>query len=128
MDVRPLLVQLEGAADPRPALAYVAAQQVDVDEDELRGAVRRALLLLAAGGDPRRELDPAGRAVGGIAADLGTPERRAALDVSLRRVRAEAEGLPRVLAALDAFAADGDAAWRWLACALLAEALADEDG
>ena len=46
-------------------LAAVAGADVALDEDERRGAARRALLRLAAGGDPARGLDlngPGGRA------------------------------------------------------------------
>src|SRR5207244_12340519 len=36
------------------SLAYVAGQQVELDSDELNGALRRGMLLLATGGDPQR--------------------------------------------------------------------------
>ena len=81
------------------------------------------MLLLAAGGDPNRELDPAGRAVGALADDLDTPARREQLGAALDRLRADAAGLPAVTAAVDALRADPDAAWRWLAAALLADEL-----
>ena len=35
-------------------LAWLAGQQVELDQEELRATLRRAELLLAAGGDPRR--------------------------------------------------------------------------
>ena len=38
------------------SLAYVAGQRLELDPDELNGPLRRAVLLLAAGGDPQREL------------------------------------------------------------------------
>lgn len=123
VDVRPLLAQLEDEPEPRPALAYVASRDVELDPDELRGALRRALLLLAAGGDPRRMLDPEARAVRAVASDLVTPERRAALTGALDRLRGDADGLPRVDAALEALVAHPDAGWRWLAIALLADEL-----
>jgi hypothetical protein len=81
------------------------------------------MLLLASGGDPHRELDPAGRAVTALADDLDTPARRERLGAALAGLRAEAAGLPAVSAALDALLADRDAAWRWLAAALLADEL-----
>lgn len=124
MDMRPLLAQLEDAPEPRPALAYLASRHVELDPDELRAALRRAMLLLASGGDPRRGLEPEGRAVQAVAGDLGTPERRAELGAALARLRADAGSLPRVTAALDALVGDADAGWRWLACALLADELA----
>ena len=80
--------------------------------------------MLASGGDPRRELDPDSRAVAGFADDLDSAERRAALQASVAVLRGEADGLPAVAAALDALAADRELAWRWAACALLAEELA----
>ena len=81
------------------------------------------MLLLAAGGDPHRELDPDGRAVRALAADLDAPERRAELRSALAALRVEAAGLPGVSAALDALLGDPDSAWRLLAVALLADEL-----
>ena len=52
---------------------------VQIPEDEAAGALRRAVLLLAAGGDPHRALELDGRAVTGMAVELDSPERRAAL-------------------------------------------------
>jgi hypothetical protein len=97
-------------------LAWFAGREVALDADELHGALRRALLLLAAGGDPRREPELEGRAVTALAAELDRPERRAALVAALRKLR---EGADRLLA-------DPDLAWRAFACALLADELAGE--
>jgi hypothetical protein len=129
VEVRSLLEPLESAEDDDilPTLAFVAAQEVNIDRDELRAAQRRALLLLAAGGDPTRELDPAGRAVRSLAGDLDTPRRREELDLALGRLRGTAEGLPRVAAALDSLLADGELAWRSLAAALVAGELTRGD-
>jgi hypothetical protein len=96
---------------------------VTVEPDELNGARRRAVLLLAAGGDPTRELDPAGRAVRSLADDLDTPARREQLLAALTGLRADAAGLTTVTAALDSLLADADSAWRWFAAALLADEL-----
>jgi hypothetical protein len=121
-----MLEQLEEqGGDPMPALAWLAAQTIGIGEDELHAARRRALLLLASGGDPRRELDPESRAVASVAADLDTDARRAALQAVLAELRSEADGLPAVASALDALASDGGLAWRWAACALLAEEFAE---
>ena len=126
MEVRPLLERLEEDGDElAAALAYVASRAVGFDDDELRAARRRGVLLLATGGDPRRELDPDGRPVASVAADLETPARRVALLAALRELESQAAGLPRVGEALAALLADGDVAWRWLACALLADELTD---
>jgi hypothetical protein len=108
-------------------LAFVAAERVSLPEDELRAALRRALLVLAAGGDPHRELELEGPGVAGFANDLDSPERRAELEAALRRLRAESEGLPRATFLLDALLEDGELAWRSLAVALLAEELGEDD-
>jgi len=125
VEIRALLEQLEDVDDPAAPLVYLAAQWVEVDPVELHAARRRALLLLATGGDPRRGLEPDGRAVRALAADLDAPEPRAQLARALGALRGAADGLPRVSAVLDALSADSDDAWRWLACALLAEELAE---
>ena len=126
--MRELLGRLEGApADELlTAIAYLAGKGVVLDEDELRGAARRSLQLLAAGGDPHRELELDGRAVTALAADLDGPAARTALAAGLAAVRNGAEGLPAVGEAASALLADADLAWRAFACAMLAEQLADE--
>jgi hypothetical protein len=106
-----------------PVLAYAAGLEIDPGEDG-PGAIRRALLLLATGGDPLRgveELD--GRAVTALADDLDDPGRRAALAEGLAALREAAGGLPNVLAALDRLAAEPDLAWRAWASGLLADSL-----
>ena len=107
-------------------LASVAGADVALDEDERHGATRRALLLLAAGGDPMQGLDLNGRAVSGLAADLDEPERREALSAALGALSAEAEGLPHVSEALRALLDAPDVAWRAYACSILAQELAAE--
>jgi hypothetical protein len=116
----------EGDADPSPGTALLAAHELDLDEDSVRAARRRALLLLAAGGDPHRELELDGRAVDSMAADLDWPERPRAVTTALDRLRHEAAGLPDVQAALGALVDDEHLAWRWIAAALLAEELAED--
>jgi hypothetical protein len=108
------------------SLIMLAGQSVEVDDDDLRGARRRSVELLAAGGDPRRELEPGGRAVTALADDLDEPGRRAALAQGLASVRSLVEGLPELTRRLDALAADDALAWRWFACTLLAEELVKE--
>jgi hypothetical protein len=104
--------------------AFVAGQAVEMDEDELNGARRRALLLVADGGDPHRELGVDDRAVRAIAADLFTDGRRAELargvDALVHRVR----DLDPLREAALFLAADVDLAWRLYALGLLAEELA----
>jgi len=108
------------------SLMLLAGQGVAVDEDELRGATRRSIEILAVGGDPRRELDPEGRAVTALADDLDDPGRRAALAEGIASVRGLVDGLPLLTGRLDALAGDESLAWRWFACTLLAEELVEE--
>lgn len=105
------------------SLALLGGQEVELDEDELRGARRRAMQLLATGGDPRREPDPDGRAGRALADDLDSPGRRSALLEGLVRLQTTVQGLPQVTQRLEGLVADEDAAWRWFACTLLAEEL-----
>jgi hypothetical protein len=107
-------------------LCFFAGRQVVLDEDELNGAVRRAELLLAAGGDPRRRLDPFGRAATSLAEDLDTAERRAQLRAGLRALAVEVKGLRGARESLALLLSDADLAWLAFATSLLAEALADE--
>ncbi|HEX2496979.1 MAG TPA: hypothetical protein VHK46_09105 [Gaiellaceae bacterium] len=106
-------------------LALVALESVDFDAGELSAAVRRALLVLAAGGDLRRELSLDDRAVAGLADDLDDPARREELTAALRRLRAAADELPATAAALDGLLAEPDRAWRALATAVLADELTE---
>lgn len=111
--------------DIRPALALLAVPGPLVEPDELNPALRRAMLLLAAGGDPHRELELDGRAVGTLAAELDRPDRRAEVSRGLDGLREGAAGLAKVSAALDQLLLDADLAWRAYACALLADELED---
>jgi hypothetical protein len=107
-------------------LASVAGAEVELDDDELHGSTRRALLLLAAGGDPARGLDLNGRAVSALAEDLDEPARRDALARGLAGLRRDAVGLKHLSEALTELAASPDLAWRAFACSLLADALGDD--
>lgn len=107
-------------------LCFFAGRQVVLDDDELNAAVRRAELLLAAGGDPRRRLDPFGRAASALADDLDTPTRRAQLVAGLEGLAKEVEGLRGARESLALLLSDPDLAWNAYATSLLAEALAEE--
>jgi hypothetical protein len=107
-------------------LCFFAGQGVSVEEDELNAAVRRAELLLAAGGDPHRPLDPFGRAATALADDLDQPGRRAELRAGLEALRDEVAGLRGARESLSLLISDSDLAWRSYATSLLAEELAEE--
>jgi hypothetical protein len=107
-------------------LAAVAGDNVPLDEDEVHGACRRALLLLTAGGDPERGLDLNGRAVSALAEELRTVDRQLALEQGIADLRAQAKGLPHISEAVHALADAPDVAWRAFACSLLAEELGED--
>ena len=104
-------------------LATVAGRDVHVDEEEARGAARRALLLLSTGGDPSRGLDLHGRAVSSMADDLRTVDRQIALEEGVKQLRVQAEGLAHVSEALHALVDAPDVAWRAYAAGILAQEL-----
>ena len=129
--MRAALEQLEGSAVQGPSLwaplAYLAGLGVEHDAGERYAAFRRAELLLATGGDPRRPVELSDRAVETVAADLATPQRRAQLAAGLAGVEQQAEGLPAVSEALRLLRSDLELAWRVHAWAQLAEHVAGED-
>ena len=93
-------------------LAYIAGQAVAVDDSERNAAIRRALLVFAAGGDLHRDPSPDEPAVAELARDLDAPDRREALMAAL----AEMDGA-------EPLRADPELAWRAYACGLLADEL-----
>jgi hypothetical protein len=107
-------------------LAWLVVDDVEIDPAERKAALRRAMLVLAAGGDPHRDLDHEDVAVARLAVELDTPERRAGLARALARLSGAAEGLPAVSEALAALLGEPDLAWRTYALALVADELADE--
>jgi hypothetical protein len=127
---RPRLEELEGAGfDPRSgellvSLAWLVSGLVPIEEDELKAARRRAMFVLAAGGDPHRELDLNSVAAERLAGELDAPGRRQALAGALAEL--ETAGLPNVSAAVSALLAEPALAWRSFGLALLADELADE--
>ena len=106
------------------ALVWLCLPELSIPDDELNGARRRAMFVLAAGGDPHRELDLDSVAAERLAAELDTPERRKALHAALSGL--PAEGLPAVSQGVSALLAEQDAAWRCLGLALLADELTEE--
>ena len=107
-------------------LAWLAGRAIEHDEDELRRTIRRAELLLASGGNPRRELELDGRAVGAVADDLGDEASREQLEDGLADLVASSDGLPAVRDGLARLRAQPELAWRCYACALLTDAMDDD--
>jgi hypothetical protein len=105
------------------SLAAAAGQEIRIPDEERHAASRRALLLLATGGDPGRGLDLSGRAVTALAGDLERADRRALLMHGLRSLLDRTGALPHVHEALHALADEPEIAWRAYAASLLAEEL-----
>jgi hypothetical protein len=129
---RPRLEELDAAGlDARSGellvvLTWLVLGEVSLDEADRKAALRRAMLVLAAGGDPHRELDHDSVAVARLADELDAPEHRGSLAAALAGLAAEADGLTTVSEALARLQGEPDLAWRTLALALLADELADE--
>ena len=127
---RARLEQLEESSlDPRSSellvmLCWLVREDVAIPEAELNAARRRAMFVLAAGGDPYRELDLGSVAAERLADELETPERRAALGAALDAL--PTADLPAVAGAVEALRSDQELAWRSFALALLADEIADE--
>ena len=127
-DLRSSIRAAERAEPPEQwaLLCFLAGQAVTIDGDELKAALRRSELLLAAGGDPRRPLELYGRAVTALARDLDDPTLRAQLAAGLITLVPAIEGLPGAGEALRLLGRDGELAWQCYAMALLAEELAGD--
>jgi hypothetical protein len=100
-------------------LAFVAGQDVPLDDAERDAALRRALFVFAAGGPLDRDPDLDDPAVVELAGDIDSPERRAALATAIERLEADPGALERLR--------EPETAWRAYACGLLADALGDDD-
>jgi hypothetical protein len=130
--IRARLEQLEesgvepDSCDLLVVLAWLVRERVEIPEEELKAARRRAMFVLAAGGDPHRDLELDSVAADRLATELNTPERRAQLARALEGLAACADGLPAVLAGVEALRAEPELAWRTFALALLADEIADE--
>ena len=127
--VADVLAQLERGelGNPEAVLAYLAGQTLELPAGELNEARRRTLLLLAAGGDPHRELKIDDRVVNSLAAELWTEERRVGLAAGLDELALRARELPRVREVVLRLATDLDLAWRLFALTLVAEELASDE-
>ena len=122
--MRDELEQLElSDLDLGVTVAWLVRDEVRFDEQELNAARRRAMFVLAAGGDPHRDLQPGAVAAERLAAELDSPGRRRELDAALEAL--DTSGLPRVAETVKTLRSDPERAWRALALALLADELAD---
>jgi hypothetical protein len=115
---------LDSSSELRVVLCWLVQDRVTVDEEELNAARRRAMFVLAAGGDPHRDVGVDSIAAERLADELDTPERRTQLAAALDELPTEA--LPTVTAGVESLCADPELAWRSFALSLLADELADE--
>ena len=113
-----------GSSELLVVLCWLVRDDVAIDGGELNAARRRAMFVLAAGGDPHRDLGLDSIAAERLADELDTPERRAQLAAALGAL--PAEDLPAVTAAVGSLRGHPELAWRSFALSLLADELADE--
>ncbi|MGB8004050.1 MAG: hypothetical protein WCF27_07270 [Gaiellaceae bacterium] len=90
-----------------------------LDEADRNAAIRRALLVFAAGGGLGREPTLNDPAVLELARDLDSPARREALAAAVEQLEAEPEALERLR--------EPETAWQAYACGLLADALGEDE-
>jgi hypothetical protein len=127
---RARLEELESSGlDPRSTellvvLCWLVQDHIAIDEAELNAARRRAMFVLAAGGDPHRDAGLDSVAAERLADELDAPGRRAELANALDEL--PARDLPSVSAAVESLRADPELAWRSFALSLLADELAEE--
>jgi hypothetical protein len=105
-------------------LCWLVRDDVTIGEAELNAARRRAMFVLAAGGDPHRDVGLDSVAAERLAGELDTPERRAQLVTALDEL--PTHDLPAISACVESLRADPGLAWRSFALSLLADELADE--
>jgi hypothetical protein len=105
-------------------LCWLAKDGVAISQPELNAARRRAMFVLAAGGDPHRDVGLDSVAAERLAGELDSPKRRAQLAAALDTL--PTADLPAVSAALESLGADPELAWRSFALSLIADELADE--
>ncbi len=106
------------------SLVYVAGRELELPEDAVNEAVRRAVVVRAVGGDPQRELELDETAVARLADELDSDERRERLQLAIASLRSYGDGRPVVANAIAELLANPELAWRCYAAGLLAEELA----
>jgi hypothetical protein len=127
--IRARLEELEGSGLDRSSellvvLCWLVRDDIPIDEGELNAARRRAMFVLAAGGDPHRDVGLDSIAAERLADELDTPPRQAQLAAALAEL--PADDLPAVSGAVESLRADPELAWRSFALSLLADELAEE--
>ncbi len=128
--MRARLEELERSGlDPRSSellvvLCWLVRDDIAIGAAELNAARRRAMFVLAAGGDPHRELGLDSVAAERLADELDTPERRSELTDALDEL--PTDGLPAIAAAVESLRTEPELAWRSFALSLLADELAEE--
>jgi hypothetical protein len=128
--IRARLEELEGSElDPRSSelqvvLCWLVQGEISIDDGELNAARRRAMFVLAAGGDPHRDVGLDSIAAERLADELDTPVRRAQLAAALGEL--PTEDLPAISLAVQSLCVDSELAWRSFALSLIADELADE--
>jgi len=105
-------------------LCWLVRDEIAIEEPELNAARRRAMFVLAAGGDPHRDLGLDSIAAERLADELDTPERRAQLTAAVDDL--PTDDLPAMTAAKASLRSDPDLAWRSFALCLLADELAED--
>ncbi len=116
--------ELDSSSELQVVLCWLVQDDIPIDAGDLNAARRRAMFVLAAGGDPHRDVDLDSIAAERLADELDTPTRRARLAGALDEL--PADDLPRVTAAVRLLRADPELAWRSFALSLLADELAEE--
>jgi hypothetical protein len=116
--------ELDSSSELQVVLCWLVQDDIPIDAGELNAARRRAMFVLAAGGDPHRDVDLDSIAAERLADELDTPTRRAQLAGALDEL--PADDLPAVTAAVRSLRADPELAWRSFALSLLADELVQE--
>ena len=130
-DRRARLEELEGSeleartSELQVVLCWLVQDEIPIGEDELNAARRRAMFVLAAGGDPHRDLELGSVAAERLAGELDSAERRQELDAALAAL--DTSGLERVTQTVQRLRGDPETAWRTFALALLADEIAQEE-